>query len=179
MKNFSFRTMQTFLTFVLLSILCESCSAQGKKGDSYVFAPVDSVFRADLNDSVSTVVLNPKTVMVQRLKVDKGEIKVTGSRKLSKSEMGIACFQMAAIESNDTSSVVFGRFVPNVRFVFKSGKTQIWADTDFGLGKIYLKNSKGEIIKRYDITDKNLLKFCNVLFKEDEFLIHILKTKIL
>lgn len=177
MKNLSFRTMQTFLMCAVLSLLCESCSAQGKKGNCVTFAPVDSVIRAELNDSVSSIVLNPKAVIVQRLKVDKGEIKVTESRKLSKSEMGIASFQMATIEENDTNSVVFGRFIPNVRYIFKYGKAQIWADADFGLGKIYFKNGKGEVLKRFDITDKNLLKFSNTLFKEDEFLIHILKTK--
>ena len=177
MKRLNFRSMQTFLICVVLSISCKSCSAQGKRGYDRMFAPVDSVLKAELRDSVSSIVLNPKTVIVQRLKVDKGEIKVTDSRKLSKSEMGIACFQMAAIEEGDTAAIAFGRFIPNVRYVFKSGKSQILADADFGLGKIYFKNSKGEIIKRFEITDKNLLKLSSTFFKEDEFLIHILKTK--
>lgn len=177
MKYFYFRTMQTFFICAILSIFCESCSAQGKKSNALMFAPVDSVLRAELRDSVSAIILNPKTVIVQRLKVDKGIIKVTKSRKLSKSEKGIACFQMATIEEDDTATITFGRFVPNVRFVFKSGKSQIWADADFGLGKIYFKTVKGDIIKRFNISDKNLLKFSNTLFKEDEFLFHILKTK--
>lgn len=177
MKKTNFRMMHTFLMCTVLSLLCESCHAQAGKGNYLMFAPVDSVLRTELCDSVSSVVLNPKTVLVQRLKVDKGEISVTESRKLSKSEMGIACFQMATIEENDTTAIVFGRFIPNVRYVFKSGKTIILADADFGLGKIYFKTEKGDIIKRFDICDKNLLKFSNILFKEDEFLIHILNTK--
>ena len=177
MKNLNLRFMQTLLMCAVLSFLCESCSAQGKRSNGVTFAPVDSIIRAELSDSVSSIVLNPKAVIVQRLKVDKGKIKIIESCKLSRSEIGIASFQMATIEKNDTTSVVYGRFIPNVRYVFKSGKAQIWVDADFGLGKIYFKNSKGDIIKRFDITDKNLLKFSSILFKEDEFLIHILKTK--
>lgn len=178
MKKLSFKTMQTFLLCATLSLICEGCSAMGKREVStWAYSPVDSVLRAELKDSISSVVLNPKTVLVQRLKVDKGEITVKESRKLSKSEIGVICFQMATFEESDTAAIVFGRFVPNVRYVFKAGKTQVVADVDFGLKKIYFKTAKGDVIKRFDISDKNLLKFSNILFKEDEFLIHILKTK--
>lgn len=177
MKYSRLFNMQTCLMCLLLSFICEGCNAQGNRKYDGKFAPIDSVLRAELCDSVSSIILNPKTIIVQRLVVDKGEIKVTESRKLTKSEMAIVCFHMATIEEGDTAAIVFGHFIPNVRYVFKFGKKQIWADADFGLGKIYFKNDKGDIIDRFNISDKNLLKFSNTLFKEDKFLIHILKTK--
>lgn len=177
MKFLKFKSMQTFLLCAIFPLVCEGCNAKGKPEECKTFVPVDSVLKSELNDSISSIVLNPKTVTVQRLKVDKGVITVVQSRKLSKAEKGIACFQMAAIEEGDTATIVYGRFIPNVRYVFQSGKNQIFADADFGLGKIYFRTENGEVVKRFNISDKNLLKFSCMIFKDDEFLTHMLKTK--
>lgn len=177
MKHLSLQTIQMTLMCIVLSLVCEGCNAKSGKLGPSMFAPVDSVLKAELGDSISSVMLKPKTVLAQRLKVDKGTISIIKSQKLPKAEKSIISFLMATIEKNDTTTIAFGRFVPNVRYVFKSGKTLVFADIDFGLGEIQIKTEKGDIIKRFNIIDKKILEFSIVLFKEDDFLTHILKTK--
>lgn len=177
MKFLNLKGLQTFLLCAIFSLNCEGCCAKRKPEECKMFVPVDSVLKSGLSDSISSIVLNPKTVTVQRLKVDKGVITVTQSRKLSKVEKGIACFQMATIEEGDTATIVYGRFAPNVRYVFQCGKKLIFADADFGLGKIYFRTENGEVVKRFNISGRNLLKFSCTIFKDDKFLTYMLKRK--
>ena len=177
MKQLSFKTMQTFHLFAILSLICEGCSAQTSNSSS-MFAPIDSVMRVEVGDSISSLILNSKQIMAERILIKNDSLSVIAKKKLKDEEASIVKFLFATNEEFRDSAVVFGKFSPSIRFTFKkSKKIYCTAYVDFGLKQIALRDSSGKDIKMFGIKDNRYIKLANVLFPGDEFLTFMLNQK--
>lgn len=177
MKHLSFRTMQATLLCVILSLICSGCSAQTGKSTS-MFAPIDSTMRAEVGDSISMIILKSKKIVAERVVLKNDTLSVQSKKKLKGEEASIVKFLFAVNESFTDSAVVFGKFSPSIRLTFAvSKKVYCTAYVDFGLKQISLKDKKGDIIKMFGLKDDSFIKFANVLFPNDEFLMFMLNQK--
>lgn len=177
MKHLRIKTLQKFLLCTILSLLCEGCSAQTGKSSS-IFAPIDSTMRASVGDSISTLILNSKQIIVERVLFKNDTLTISAKKKLRNEEASIVKFLFVTNEEFHDSSVVFGKFSPNIRLTFKiSKKVFCTAFVDFGLKQIALRDSKGKDIKMFGIKDDRHIKFANVIFPEDKFLMFMQNQK--
>lgn len=169
--------MQTFLLLAILSLICEGCSAQTAKSSS-MFAPIDSVMRVEVGDSISSLILNSKQIIAERILVKNDTLSIKAKKKLKGEEGSIVKFLFVTNEEFRDSAVVFGKFSPSLRLTFKmSKKVYCTAYVDFGLKQIALRDSNGKDIKMFGMKDSRYLKLANVLFPGDEFLTFMLNQK--
>jgi hypothetical protein len=143
-----------------------------------MFAPIDSVMRSEVGDSISALILNSKQILAERILVKNDTLTVSVKKKLKNEEAGIVKFLFATNEEFRDSAVVFGKFSPSIRLTFKvSKKVFCTAYVDFGLKQIALRDSKGNDIKMFGIKDDRYIKFANVLFPNDKFLMFMHNQK--
>lgn len=177
MKHLSVKTMQAILLIFTLSLICEGCSAQTGNSSS-MFAPIDSTMRAEVGDSISALIFKSKKVVAERVVFKNDTLTVKSTKRLKAEEASIVKFLFATNESFRDSAVVFGKFAPSIRLTFKvSKKVYCTAYVDFGLKQICLRDNKGEVIKMFGIKDDSFIKFANVIFPNDEFLMFMLNQK--
>ena len=93
---------------------------------------------------------------------------------MSKKEAGMATFLLLASDSITHLSPVFGQYSPNVKFTFFSKKSSVVVEIDFGLQQVCFI---GKDAKKFDLRENYLLKFCNMLFPNDEYLSFLLKER--
>ena len=87
--------------------------------------------------------------------------------------LSLICEGCSAQTGNSSSM-----FAPSIRLTFKvSKKVYCTAYVDFGLKQICLRDNKGEVIKMFGIKDDSFIKFANVIFPNDEFLMFMLNQK--
>lgn len=177
MKRNDFCAMLAFLFCTIFSLLCEGCCAQTSNSSS-MFAPIDSVMRVEVGDSISSLILNSKQIMAERILAKSDSLSVIVKKKLKDEEASIVKFLFATNEEFRDSAVVFGKFSPSIRFIFKkSKKIYCTAYVDFGLKQIALRDSGGKDIKMFGIKDNRYIKLANILFPGDDFLSFMLNQK--
>ncbi len=179
MKHLNLKTVQVIMFCGVLSFICEGCCAQtpSEKAPS-MFAVIDSTMRAGIGDSISALILGSKQVIAERILVKNDSLSVTAKKKLKGEEASIVKFLFVTTEEFNDNAVVFGKFSPNIRFTFKlSKKNYCTAYLDFGLKQIVIRDSKGKDIKMFGIKDDGYIKYANVLFPNDKFLMFMLNQK--
>ena len=177
MKHLSFKTMQATLLCAILSLICTGCNAQTGKSSS-MFAPIDSTMRAEVGDSISAIILKSKKIFAERVVQKNDTLTVQSKKKLKGEEASIVKFLFAVNESFTDSAVVFGKFSPSIRLTFYvSKKVYCTAYVDFGLKQIALRDKKGNTIKMFGLKDDSFIKFTNVIFPNDKFLMFMLNQK--
>lgn len=161
----------------ILSLICAGCNAKGVKGTKSMYAVIDSTMRAEIGDSISAIICNSKKVVVERIKENNGNVELLSSKKLSGQDCRLLTFLIVSNDGYGHLSKVFGLFRPNVRFIFYMKKCNVQVEIDFGLKQICFKKANGDIIKMLDLKGNELLKFCNVLFPDDDYLSFLLKKQ--
>lgn len=175
MKHLSFKTMQTFLLFAILSLICEGCSARTPKNQNFIMNEMmNPVLKDSLGDSICNIIVSSKKVKVERLNANQSQPSKMTSKWLSKEEIGMATFLFMANDSITKQSPVFGRYSPNVKFTFFSNKSFVVVEVDFGLQQVCFI---GRETKKFDVRENYILKFCNMLFPNDEYLSFLLKER--
>ena len=171
MKHLSIQTIQMTLMCIVFSLVCEGCHAKSGKFETSMFAPIDSVIRAEVGDSISSLMLSSKTIVAERILLKNDSLSVVKKKKLKRDEISILKFLFVTTEEFRDSAVVFGKFSPSIRLTFKvSKKVFCIAYVDFGLRQIVLRDSNGKDIKKFGIKDDRYIKFANVIFPDDKFL---------
>jgi hypothetical protein len=175
MKNLSIKTVQTILLCVILSLICEGCSARTPKKQNFIMKEmINPVVKDSLGDSICNIIVSSEKVKVERLTANQSLSEKVPTKWLSKKETGVATFLLMANDSITHPSPVFGKYSPNVKFTFFSKKRFVVVEVDFGLQQVcYI----GEETKKFDLRDSYLLKFCNMLFPNDEYLSFLLKER--
>jgi len=158
-------------------LLCNvSCLAKSNKKQD--FAPIDSVLRNEVGDSIASAIIQPRIVTFERIKAENDSAKsVVTSKRLSTKEKSILSFLMVSCESYENAPIVFGQFRPNVRFVFHSKWTTVRVEIDFGLKQLHINDAKDVCLYNMLFDDKRMLMFCNTLLKNDEYLLFMLKQE--
>ena len=175
MKQLSLKTMQTFLLFAILSLICEGCNARTPKNQNFIMQEmINPVLKDSLGDSICSIIVSPKKVKVERLVTNHSQPPIMSAKWLSKEEIGIATFLLMANDSITKQSPVFGKYSPNVKFSFFSKKSLVIVEVDFGLQQVCFI---GRETKKFDVRENNILKFCNMLFPNDEYLSFLLKER--
>lgn len=175
MKNLSFKTIQAFLLFAILSLICEGCSAKTVKNQDFIMKEmINPVLKDSLGDSICNIITSSKKVKVERLITNQSQPSKMPTKWLSKEEIGIATFLLMANDSIKKQSPVFGKYSPNVKFTFFSKKRLVVVEIDFGLQQVCFV---GKETKKFDLRENYVLKFCNMLFINDEYLSFLLKER--
>ena len=169
--------IRNIFTCLIFSLICAGCNAKDVKCKRSMYAVIDSTMRAEIGDSISAIVCNSKKVVVERIKEKNGSVELLSSQKLSGQECSLLTFLIVSNDGYGHLSRVFGLFRPNVRFVFYKKKSNVQVEIDFGLKQICFKKANGDIIKMFDLKGDELLKFCNVLFPDDDYLSFLLKKQ--
>ena len=171
MKHLSIWTIQVSLVCIVLSLVCGSCSAKRSKTEFSMFAPVDSVMKAEIGDSISYLIIGAKTIVAERTLLKNDSLSVIKKRKLRKDEASIMKFLFVTSEEYQDCVLAHGKFSPSICFTFKiSKKVFCTAYVDFGLRQIVLCDSKKQEIKKFGIEDDRYIKLANVIFPDDKFL---------
>lgn len=175
MKHLSFKTMQTFVLFAILSLICEGCSARTPKNQDFIMKEmINPVLKDSLGDSICSIIVSSKKVKVERLVTNHSQSPKMSTKWLSKEEIGIATFLLMINDSVSNQSPVFGKYSPNVKFTFFSKKSSVVVEIDFGLRQVCII---GKETKKFDVRENYILKFCNMLFPNDEYLSFLLKER--
>lgn len=176
MKHLSIQTIQMTLMCIVFSLVCEGCNAKSGKFETSMFAPIDSVIRAEVGDSISSLIIGSNNIVAERVLLKNDSLSVVKKRKLKKDEISIVKFLFLTTEEFCDSAVVFGRFSPSIRLTFKvSKKVFCTAYIDFGLRQVVLRDSKDKDIKQFGIKDDRYIKFANIIFPDDQFLLFMQK----
>ena len=102
----------------------------------------------------------------------------TNAKRLNKSQRGILHFILADSCMVKGNAIVYGKFTPCLGFVFKkSCSKKVYIDVDLGLGKWAVSDSKGKLLKQFDIEGNDLLRFSAMLYPSDEFIMWIYKSR--
>ena len=175
MKHLSFRTMQAFMLFAIFSLICEGCSARTPKKQGFIMKEmINPVLKDSLGDSICSIIVSSRKVKVERLITNQSQSEKTPTKWLSKEEIGLATFLLMANDSIANPSPVFGKYSPNVKFTFFSKNSFVEVEIDFGLQQVsYIAKDA----KKFDLRENYLLKFCNMLFPNDEYLSFLLKER--
>lgn len=175
MENFSFKTVQTFLLLAISTLICGGCNARTPKKQNFIMKEmINPVLKDSLGDSICSIILSSKKVKVERLIAKQSNSSKTPSKWLSKEEIGIATFLLMANDSIKNQSPVFGKYSPNVKFTFFSKKRFVVVEIDFGLQQVCFI---GKETQKFDLRENYVLKFCNMLFINDEYLAFLLKER--
>lgn len=180
MKNkivsFKFETIiHKMMSLICLGLLFCNVSCFAKYSKKLDFAPLDSALRYCLGDSAASIIIQAQNVSIERIKVESDSSFTSVAKKLTRSERDILSFLMISRDSCSEAPVVYGAFRPNVRFIYHTNKAELCMEIDFGLNQLHINDAKGRCLYNMECNDKRLLKFCNVLLKNDEYLLLMLK----
>lgn len=175
MKRIDLNRVLTFQLCIMLSLTCVSCNARTPKKQALIMKELISpVLKDSLSDSICNILLSSEKVKVERLIANPSQSKKMPTKWLSKKETGMATFLLIASDSITHPSQVFGRYSPNVRFTFYYKKSSVVAEIDFGLQQVCFI---GKDETKFDVKENYLLKLCNMLFPNDEYLSFLLKER--
>lgn len=176
-KKIGFQTTQTLLICVILSLVCGGCNAKVPQKTANMYEQIDSVMRAEIGDSLCSIILNAKRIVADRINMIDDSVAVIASKKISSADAAIVKFLFASDENYNDAGKVFGKFSPSMRFKFSKRKQSCYAYFDFNMQLLVIKNANDEEIKRCILSNKDFLKLANLLFPNDEFLTFIFNNK--
>lgn len=163
-----------FLYVFLLLMTVSACHAA--KHSPKVQA--DSCLVKVLGDSISQIVTSAKSIKAYVWKSENYKDIKTNAKRLNKSQRGILHFILADSCMVKGNAIVYGKFTPCLGFVFKkSCSKKVYIDVDLGLGKWAVSDSKGKLLKQFDIEGNDLLRFSAMLYPSDEFIMWIYKSR--
>lgn len=134
---------------------------------------VDSVMKFSIGDSVSNIILEAKIITLTRLQEDKDVL----TMKLDSKQKDLTKFLISTADNYRQNTIVFGLFMPSLYFTFFKGKENVKVYFDFGLSKWKIVDEEKKIVAIFDLKSNEILRLCNTLLPQDEFLTFILKQK--
>lgn len=175
MRKSRIKMFHSLLLCMMLLCACTGCHAK-KHGERQFsrYLPIDTLMRKELGDSISSILLSPKSVCLQRIKVKNDTENVVTSIMLDARDIANITFLVAANDSFFKESYQYSKFSPNVRFIFKKRKSTVIYEIDFGNKLISIKNQNNNLLRIVSISDNKHLKFCLTKFSDDEFLSFLL-----
>ncbi len=173
MKAFS---LLTALNFALLSCVCFlHCRAvEAAPGPSGLAEPDSLVVEKHaVPDSLLQVIVGASVRRVASISVvTDSSILVSRKRSLSVADGELFKFLLLEKANFRCDDTLFGRFMPSVIVLMKSGGRKWKASFDFGLGKWALTDLKSRQEWTFDLRSKELLRWAWLQFPED----YLLKT---
>ena len=175
--TFGIQTVQTLLICLTLSLISEGCSAKVPQKKTNMYESIDSVMRAEIGDSLTSLILDAKNIVAERIKQIGDSVDVIASKRLGSADATVTKFLLASYENYNDACIVFGKISPNLRLKFSKRKSICYVYFDFGMRLLVVKNAENEELKRCVLTNNVFLKFANLLFPNDEFLTFLLNNK--
>lgn len=164
---------QCLWVFLLLMTVSACHAAKSAK-----MVQSDSCLAKALGDSISQIVTSAKNIKAYVWKSENHKDIKTNAKRLNKSQRGILHFILADSCMVKGNAIVYGKFTPCLGFVFKkSCSKKVYIDVDLGLGKWAVSDSKGKLLKQFDIEGNDLLRFSAMLYPSDEFIMWIYKSR--
>lgn len=131
----------------------------------------DSCLAKALGDSISQIVTSAKNIKAYVWKSENHKDIKINVKRLNKSQRGILHFILADSCMVKSNAIVYGKFIPCLGFVLKkSCSKKVYIDVDLGLGKWAVSDSKGKLLKQFDIEGNDLLRFSTMLYPSDKFI---------
>lgn len=164
------------LLLCLTTVLTTNCTAETSrpKDDSVEYA--EQSIRKAVGDSICNILMESK-VTVMLIQNDKGETVYSEEKKLSKDELAVLKFLLKDPDMTSRDDVVYGIMRPCIKFKFsKSKKEFVCLSLDFGLHKWSILDAEGKELLRYNIGNKEMLRFCHYLYPDNKFISEHFKT---
>lgn len=168
MRKLEFCIETTFVC-LFLTMVCVGCHAANHKKVINMYTSIDSTMRAEIGDSISSIILDANKVIAERINMNGDSITVISTKKLKATEFSVAKFLFAANENYANAATVFSRVSPNIRLIFSKKKATCTVYFDFGQKLMVIKNGEDKEIKRSILKDRQFLKLANILFAKDDY----------
>lgn len=176
MKKLGFFIETTFVCLIM-TMACVGCYAVDHKKVKSMYTSIDSTMRAEIGDSIASIIMDANRVIAERTNISGDSIKVISAKKLKPTEVSVAKFLFAANENYGYTATIFGRLSPNIRLIFIKKKATCTAYFDFGQKLMIIKNGEDKEIKRSILKDRQFLKLANIFFQNDEFLTFLMNNQ--
>lgn len=172
MEKMHFRTIQAFLMCVMLSFVCESCSAKGKKWVSYSPIEVDSTLSASYGDSIVNIIDKATQIQVSQLEIKNDSLIYVGGGALKKQDRNLLNFLVMDEEMvRKVPMNIFAKFCPMIRIDYNTkDNRKATLLFDFGLSQWSLRNAENKELAKGMIPNRQLLKFFHSVFPKNETL---------
>lgn len=130
----------------------------------------DSVMRNAIGDSIYSIIINAKKVKAEVIKLNDDSISQYDKIVVKKKNLPLIQFILSDSQIYKGYTAVYGVFVPNFTLTFIKKKESCMTKFDFGLKKWSVCDDKGNVIKTFDLSSNDMLRFANILFPHNNFI---------
>jgi hypothetical protein len=135
----------------------------------------DSIVEAALGDSIFNIIKNAKSISAEIIGYTDTTKEKTPKVNLSKEDLNIMKFLMLNPQNTASNDTVFGKFLPNINFIFQYKKQICQLFFDFGLKKWQVRDANGNVLKNFDLGSPEVVHLSSRLFPDDDYLSELLK----
>lgn len=174
MKDSKIKFMQTLVLCIVLSLVCEGCSAQRKPSKWLSYSPVevDSTLSASFGDSIINIINSATKIEVAQLEIKNDSLKFVSGGRLKKQDKSLLTFLVMDEEMARKAPInIYAKFCPMIQVDFKTKDSRCATFYfDFGLSQWRLENASDKTQARGVIPSRQLLKFFHSVFPKNETL---------
>lgn len=137
----------------------------------------DSVMRNAIGDSIYSIIMNAKKVKAEVIELNNDSISQYNKTMVKKKNLPLIQFILSDPQIYKGYTTVYGIFVPSFTLSFMKKKECCMTKFDFGLRKWSICDDKGNIIKTFDLSSNDMLRFANILFPNNNFIYSHINTE--
>lgn len=156
------RALFLALCFILCTTAFASCNNSRKKQNRPDISIVGDTLCKNLNDSISGIMLNARTVKISTLSPDSA----TATLNLKHTQSFLLKYLLTSASDYKTNHIVYGMFSPEISIKMVVCKHKyVEVQLDFGLKKIRIIEKNRQ--QTFDLQSMELVRFCKMIFPEN------------
>lgn len=172
-----FAILSMFALFAVTG--CSAHPNNTKSSTSLAQVLTDSVMIKAIGDNVYGVISAAKKIKAEVMYFPNDSLAIPQTKEISIKSKYIPLVQFALSDpqlyGGDTN--VYGVFMPTFTLSFRKSKKLYVARFDFGLHKWAIYDSKGQMLRRFDLPSDNMLRLANILFPENDIYKKLINTE--
>ncbi len=159
------------LSLLFALFICSGCSAYPNNASSsnQSSAKTDSVMRKAVGDSIYSIITEAKKIKAEAIKLGNDSVSNVGEISVNGKDFSLIRFIVTEPKNYISNSIVYGKFRPCFTLTFTKKKESCMLNFDFGLRKWNVCDSKGRVIKTYDLNSDDMLRLADSLFRGNKF----------
>lgn len=158
---------------ILALFTFSGCSAHPSNANGFANRSqeqTDSVMRSAIGDSLYRIIAKAKKIKAEEIVLTNDTTQSAKSTAINVKSKHVILLQFLlsnpANYGGDTT--VYGMFLPCFKLTFIKNNESCTLNFDFGLRKWGVCDDKGQMIKRFDLSSDDMLRFANMLFPNND-----------
>ncbi len=159
------------LSLLFALFICSGCSAypNNATNSNQSSTKTDSVMRKAVGDSIYSIITEAKKIKAEAIKLGNDSVSNVGEINVNSKDFSLIRFIVTEPKNYISNTIVYGKFRPCFTLTFTKKKECCILNFDFGLRKWNVCDSKGRMIKTYDLNSDDMLRLADSFFHGNRF----------